>query len=66
MLICCSKNQSLVFCDETQKHTRLINATPSTKLALMRLNLKLRKLKYAQTHVYYDQVAWLPLSRAIK
>jgi hypothetical protein len=32
----------------------------------MRLNRKWCKSKHAQTCLYYDQVAWLPLSRAMK
>jgi hypothetical protein len=46
---------------ETQSHN-----FHTTQLMLMRCNRNWCKLKHAQTCIYYDQVAWLPLSRAIK
>jgi hypothetical protein len=56
----CSKNWSLILA------TRRISATSSTQLALMRWNCDWCKLKHARTCLYYDQVAWLPLSHAMK
>jgi hypothetical protein len=65
MLIHYSKNWSLN-CNEAQKHTHHINATTSTQLVLMHWNHNWCKLKHAWTCFYYDQVAWLPLTHAIK
>jgi len=45
MLIRSCKTQSLIFFDETQKHARLISATSSTQLSLMRWNHKLVQVK---------------------
>jgi hypothetical protein len=42
------------------------SATTSTQLALTSLNHTWCKLKHAQTCLYYDQVAWLPLRSAVK
>jgi hypothetical protein len=65
MMIHCSKNRSFIFMTR-RRNTRLISATTSTPLELVRLNRNWCKLKHAQTNLYYDQVAWLPLSSAIK
>jgi hypothetical protein len=65
MLIRCSKTDHL-FCDKTWKHTRRINATTSTRLALICWSRNCCKLKHAQTCLYYDQLAWLPLICTVK
>jgi hypothetical protein len=46
--------------------THLISWTTSTQLALMCWTLNCCKLKRAQTCLYYDHIAWLPLSCSIK
>jgi len=51
---------------ETYENTRLIRTATSIQLALMRGNRNLCKLKHAQTWLHHHQVAWLPLSHAIK
>jgi len=43
-----------------------MRATISTQLALMSLDRNLCKLKHAQTFLYYDQVAWIPLISPLK
>jgi hypothetical protein len=43
-------------------NTRLISATTSTQLALVRWNREWCRLKHAQICLYYDQVPWVPLS----
>jgi len=62
MLILCSKKKSLIFATRR----RFISAKTSTKLALMGLNCNKYKLRHAQICLYYDQITWLPSSRAIK
>jgi uncharacterized protein YktB (UPF0637 family) len=44
------------FYDGTWKHTRHISATTPTQVALMSSGRDWRKLKHAQTCLYYDQV----------
>jgi hypothetical protein len=66
MLSHCSKKSITYFCNETEKHTQLINTTTSIALVLMHLNHNWCKLIHAETHLYYDQIAELPLSHKIK
>jgi hypothetical protein len=65
MLLHCSKTRSLIFAAR-RRNTRFLSAKTSTQLALMRWNLNWCKLKHARTCIYGYQVAWLPLSRAVK
>jgi hypothetical protein len=65
MLIHCSKNRWLIFATRCT-HTRLVSVTTSTKEELICWNHTWCKLKHAETCLYYDQVAWPPLSPAIK
>jgi hypothetical protein len=62
----CSTKPITHICNRTQKLTRLISATTSIQLAVVRWNRNWCKRKHAQTYLYYDQVARLPLSREIK
>jgi len=65
MLTCCTKNQSLISVMKC-RNTCLTSATTSMQLALMHWNCNWCKVKHTQTCLYYNQVAWLPLSHATK
>jgi hypothetical protein len=65
MLICHSKNWSLIFITK-HRNACLISATTSTQLVLIHWNHNWCKLKHAQACLYYDHITLLPLNRTIK